>query len=169
MGRDECECCKATFVRTRKDYRFVESGLDNIILKNIEVEECPGCGAVQPIIYRHNNVMRTIALALIAKPYPLSGAEIKWLRKFLGMTQEEFAKFIPADTAVLSRWENDAQPVGSQSDRLIRLIALGLGEGLKEKAASASVIRMFENMHDTRKKIRVTVKPETNEYAYEVA
>jgi len=166
MTSNQCEC-GGKQVSSRKDYKFVESGLDNIVLKNIEVLECPKCKSISPRIPRHNSLLRTIALALIAKPYPLSGPEIKYLRKFLGMTQEEFAKYIPSDAAVLSRWENDVQPVGSQSDRLIRLIALGLGEGLKQKAAS--VIRMFETMHESRKKIRVTVQPETDEYGYEAA
>ncbi|PYP85960.1 MAG: hypothetical protein DMG65_19785 [Candidatus Angelobacter sp. Gp1-AA117] len=166
MNSNQCEC-GASQVSSRRDYKFIESGLDNIILKNIEVLECPQCKTVSPRIPRHNSLLRTIALALIAKPYPLSGPEIKYLRKFLAMTQEEFAKYVSADTAVISRWENDVQPVGPQSDRLIRLIALGLGEGLKEKAAS--IIRMFENLHESRKKIRVTVQPETNEYDYEAA
>jgi len=117
MNSNQCEC-GASQVSSRRDYKFIESGLDNIILKNIEVLECPQCKTVSPRIPRHNSLLRTIALALIAKPYPLSGPEIKYLRKFLAMTQEEFAKYVSADTAVISRWENDVQPVGPQSDRL---------------------------------------------------
>jgi len=43
------------------------------------------------------------------------------------MTGEEFSKLLKIDKTTLSKWENNADPVGEQSDRLIRTIAFAKG------------------------------------------
>ena len=62
-----CNECGGPVEREKKDYRFVESGLDNVVLRNIEVDICPKCGD-SPRIHRINDVLLTIAAGLIAKP-----------------------------------------------------------------------------------------------------
>src|SRR5947209_16449448 len=130
-----CLECGGALRAVRKDYPFAESGLSNVILKNVEVLVCDRCNTETPRLPRLNDLMRTIALAVIAKPYALEGQDVRFLRKFLGLTNEAFAAILNIDKSHLSRVENGATPVSATADRLVRLIALGLGEGLGQKAS----------------------------------
>src|SRR5262249_35622032 len=64
----------------------------------------------------------TIARAIALQPCPLRGQDIRFLRKQLGFSAREWAKFLRTDASTLSRWENDQQEIGTQSDSLIRLL-----------------------------------------------
>ena len=64
----------------------------------------------------------------------------------------------------LSEWENDQDKVGAQSDRLIRAIALSLGEGLKGKLEE--VIRKFPEIQDEPAAVRIDMDTEKMSYQY---
>jgi YgiT-type zinc finger domain-containing protein len=49
-----CPACMGGMKKVRKDYVFTESGLSNVILKNIDVLQCKKCGAASPRIPRLN-------------------------------------------------------------------------------------------------------------------
>lgn len=56
----------------------------------------------------------------------LTGAEIRFLRKHLGWSAEAFAGVIGVRPETVSRWENEKEPMGATSERLLRLMALRL-------------------------------------------
>lgn len=66
-------------VRRQSQYRsqgliaLLKVGLSNVLLKDIEVVICSGCKGESPRISNHDDVMRTIAVALVAKPHELAG------------------------------------------------------------------------------------------------
>ena len=159
-----CLECGGPLHLVRKDYRFTESGLDNVILKDLEVLVCDQCKSEIPRLPRLNDLMRTLAAALIAKPYPLEGQDVRFLRKFLGLTNEAFAAILNVDKSHLSRVKNGATPVSAIADRLIRLIALGLGDALEQKARD--VIEKFTQIKRPRKlKVLVDATNHTFQYA----
>ncbi len=59
---------------------------------------------------------------VIAKRARLSGAEVRYLRKYLGWSGVDFTKHIGADPSTVSNWETDKDPIGMTSDRLLRLM-----------------------------------------------
>jgi len=73
----------------------------------------------------HQKLARSLFLAILLKPSPLTGAEFKFLRKYLDLTQEQFAKFIGAKShSNVSIWENKGQqPTGmiEQAEMIARL------------------------------------------------
>ena len=150
----------------RREYQFTESGLDNVVLKNIEALVCDRCKTETPRLPRMNGLMRTIALALITKPYKLDGQDIRFLRKFLGLGSEAFAAILDVDRSHLSRVENGVTPVSATADRLVRLIAVGLGEGLEQKARD--VIVKFTEIKRTRK-LKMMVDASTRSFQYQAA
>ncbi len=158
-----CLECNGPLRLVRKDYRFVESGLDNVILKDLEVLVCDQCKTETPRLPRLNDLMRTLAVALITKPYALEGQDVRFLRKFLGLTNEGFAAILNVDKSHLSRVENGATPVSATADRLIRLIALGLGDVLEQKARD--VIEKFVQIKRPRK-LKVLVDPNKRTFEY---
>lgn len=150
----------------RGTYQFRESGLDNVVLQGVDIVKCSACGDEQVVIPHMNDLMRTIALAVVCKPYGLRGEEIRFLRKYLRMTGEQFSRLLHIDKTTLSKWENNDDKVGSQSDLLVRSYALNLGEGMKEKVQET--MRMFDTINVTKKKKGATVEvdAQTNECQY---
>jgi DNA-binding transcriptional regulator YiaG len=134
----------------RGSYAFTECGLKNVILQGVEIVQCPQCGDEQVIIPHLDELMRTLALALVGQPYRLQGEDVRFLRKYLKMTQVEFASYLEIDKTNLSKWENNEDKIGEQSDRLIRSISLALGDGLKERMEE--VVRSFPNIHKSRRR-----------------
>ena len=132
MSKMTCSNCSAEAKVALGSYPFGESGLP-VVLKGIELIKCGKCGNVDPIIPRLNELMRVLALAVIRKPYRLRGEEVRFLRKYIKMSGEGFSRLLHVDKTTLSKWENNADPVGDQSDRLIRALVLVLGEGLQDK------------------------------------
>lgn len=155
MRQIDCSQCGSMAKVTRGTYQFKESGLSYVYLKGIQLINCQECETVDPIIPHVNELMRVLVLAVIARPYRLGGAEIRFLRKFLGKTGEEFADILSVDRSTLSKWENNDDPVGEQSDRLIRTVTLALDDNLKERLREVinSFPRISEQSHDDQIKI----------------
>src|SRR5216683_2471201 len=160
MGRMKHRCTNSNAEATQitGNYLFSESGLSNLVLKNISIIKCDECGNSDPIISKPKAIIREVAKAIVNKPFGLTGEEIRFLRKYLGMSQDTFANHLHSDKAVLSRWENDREPVGSKSDLLIRTIAVILGEGLRE--GSESVVKKFPEIVDEPRTVRWELDPE---------
>jgi len=154
--REVCSECGSPIKWTRGDFDGTVLFGIPVTLLNIPIGRSD-CGE-SPVIYRIEQVNRAIARAVIRKPYRLTGAEIRFLRKFLQMKGEDFAKLIHVDRTTLSKWENDEDPVGDQSDRLIRAVALGLGGGLKDELEEG--IRAFAKIKPTARKVRIELDPE---------
>jgi YgiT-type zinc finger domain-containing protein len=116
-------CSKAEMKTGTETYRYQESGLPNVVLVGIEVRRCPECGLVLP---RVAELHRAIALSVIHKPSRFSGLEVRYLRKYLGWSGADFARHIGVDPSTVSNWENDKEPIGTVSDRSLRMmVAIG--------------------------------------------
>jgi DNA-binding transcriptional regulator YiaG len=163
MRIEKCSNCGADARVVRGNYYFGESGIP-VTLKGIKIIRCESCGNQDPIIPRLNKLMRVIALAVIHKPYRLKGEDVRFLRKHLEMTGEQFSRLIHVDKTTLSKWENNDDRIGEQSDRLIRVIALALGDGLKEEFKE--LIRHFEEIGDETRSVGIQMNTKTLAYQY---
>ena len=54
----------------------------------------------------------------------LTGAEIRFLRKHLGWSGEDFAGVLSVRPETVSRWENEKEPMGRLPNGCLRLFAL---------------------------------------------
>lgn len=134
QDRNKCEICGgALAVRkttAERPYRYEMSGLDNVLLAGIDVRECKKCGATTPIIPKIADLHRAIVKYLIFKKGPLTGKEIRFLRKNAGITANNFAALLGIDPAHLSRIENGkTDTLGPATDKLARAIAGAAGDG----------------------------------------
>lgn len=162
----ECSGCGGDVRIERGNYEFKECGLPGVVLQGIEIVRCPECGDT-PIIPRLNDLMHTLALAVISQPYRLQGSDVRFLRKYLRKTGEEFAQLISVDKTTLSKWENSADPVGDQSDRLIRAIVMLSSEELKEKRQH--LLLHLGQIRKTNHKVKIHVKANAPRLSYEYA
>lgn len=119
----KCRTCgKADMTSALETYLYTESGLPNVVLAGVEVRRCPSCGHHELVLPRVVELHRTIAYAVLHKRTRLSGLEVRFLRKYLGWSGAAFARYIGVDPSTVSNWENDKDPIGSASDRLLRLM-----------------------------------------------
>ena len=131
----KCPNCGKEMRSKVRDYEYVESGLKNVVLKNITVYECAKCGEILPEIANVKQVHRWIAEYLLRKQSLLTGEEFKFLRKSMTKSAKELAPVLGVHPVTISRWENNKETIGPQSDRLIRVVfAAGPGELLLESA-----------------------------------
>jgi DNA-binding transcriptional regulator YiaG len=124
-----CDLCGAEMVEriaTAKDpYRYELSGLNDVALINIPVRKCtnPACDGESVVIPRAANLHSTITEYLLAKPLLLSGNEIRFLRKHVGIAAKELAAYLGEDPAHLSKVETGKyKTLGAQADKLVRAI-----------------------------------------------
>ncbi len=122
-----CRACgKAEMKTGTETYRYQESGLPNVVLVGIEVRRCPACGNHELVLPRVAELHRAIAESVIRKPSRFSGVEVRFLRKYLGWSGADFARRIGVDPSTVSNWENDKEPIGTVSDRSLRMmVAIG--------------------------------------------
>ena len=87
----KCKVCSGEMTSSREAYRYNESGLPNVILKDVEVRRCPNCGTQEVPLPRVEELHRAIAMALVHKPARFLGAEVRYLRKYMGWSGVDFA------------------------------------------------------------------------------
>lgn len=164
MNEIQCNNCEGKAKIVRASYHFIESGLDNVVLHGIELIRCEECNTEDPVIPRINDLMRLLAVAIIGKPYRLRGDEIRFLRKYLRKTAAEMARLLHVSKTTISKWENDDDPIGEQSDRLLRVFALALGDGLEAKLKE--MIEMFPRIESEAQEIGIEINPAAMSYQY---
>jgi len=127
----ECTNCEAKITPERRNYRYTESGLSNVILQGVEVADCPKCGNQDVIIPRMAKIHRAIAQALASSPARLTGEQLRFLRKHLGLSGDQFGSYLHTDRTKISKWENEDDRIGPATDRLVRLLAASLDSELR--------------------------------------
>ena len=115
-------------------YHYTESGLQNVWLTNgYAVRKTPyGKGvAIQNVAALHKAICQTIA----RKP-SLTGAELRFLRKQMDLSQAALAELLGTSEQNVSLWERRGR-IPKASDRLLKLICL---ESLKEDVQIVALI-----------------------------
>lgn len=114
-------CGSEHFVFKKTHHHFLESGLDNVHLTNVEIGICSECGEKIVPIPHSTELMKLIAESILLKPANLDGAEIRFLRKNLHLKINEFAQLLGVDRVTVSRWENAHEKPSRSIARLVRL------------------------------------------------
>jgi putative zinc finger/helix-turn-helix YgiT family protein len=114
--------CGGRIKSTVENYRYDAAGLSSVTLQAVKVHRCEGCGETGVTIPRIERLHRAIAEALARKPSPLVGEEIRYLRKYLGLSSQGFAECMGVSREHVSRWETGAKVMSPPADRLLRLL-----------------------------------------------
>lgn len=130
MKKEACTKCGAEASVVIGNHRFDEMGVP-VMLGKVELIKCSACGTVEPIIPNVNDLMKTLALAVICRPRKLNGPEIRFLRKYAGKSAREFSELLHYDHTSLSKLENGHEPIGDQTDKLVRFVVLNLSRELQ--------------------------------------
>ena len=102
-------------------YHYTESGLQNIWLSNgFHKKRVPGGIAVS--IDDADGLHSSIGRALVMRPH-LTGADLRFLRKALGLSQTRLGELVGASEESVSLWERRGT-MPKSADRLVRAIYL---------------------------------------------
>jgi putative zinc finger/helix-turn-helix YgiT family protein len=112
--------CGAAMKTKRENYRYDASGLSGVTLFNVDVSRCPKCGESEVQIPHIEALHRTLAMSLIRRRERLSAEEIRFLRKYLGLSGTDFAQHLGVSPETVSRWEQGKKPMGPTADRFLR-------------------------------------------------
>lgn len=103
-------------------YHYTDSGLDNVWLENgYSFHDTPyGRGTS---IQNTEGLHRAIGEWLISLPKPLNGAELRFIRLEMELTQRDLAGILGADEQAVRRWEKARnKPINGPVDRLLRAL-----------------------------------------------
>jgi len=117
-----CFKCKTRMKRIKTDYKYTESGLQNVILKGITAYKCSKCRGINPVISKIKEVHKAIAQQLLKKDSLLTGEEIVYLRKEMKIKAKDLAEILGVTKVTVSRWENEKEQISPVCDRLIRVL-----------------------------------------------
>jgi putative transcriptional regulator len=121
-------------------YHYTESGLDNVWLENgyTPHETAYGKGVS---IEDTEGLHKAIGRWLVSLPKPLNGAELRFIRLELELTQKTLGGLLSSEEQAVRRWEKSRnKAIPGAADRLLRAI---YSEYLKE---GSSVRRMVDRL-----------------------
>jgi putative zinc finger/helix-turn-helix YgiT family protein len=119
-GVRRCVECGLEQTCVRKETPYPESGLRNVQLFNVPVWICPN-GHEEIQIPAQRQLHELLATLILRKSAPLDGAEVRFLRKRLGLGSKEFSKRIGISPVHISRIENGERRIPRPLNLLIRL------------------------------------------------
>ncbi len=123
--------------------KYDDSGLRGIWLANgYRFEEIDGHGKCLEID-NINGLHRAIAHHLVAYRKRLSGAEIRFLRVEMGMSQKRLADCLGVDEQTISLWERSKRHPAVAAERMLRLLYLEHADG---KTKVAAMIAQWNDM-----------------------
>jgi DNA-binding transcriptional regulator YiaG len=143
-------------------YHYRQCGLDNVWLENgHEVKATPYGSAVA--VRDVSGLHALLAARLVEKTGPLTGKEFRFLRSWLGMTQEALAGMMGVTVGAVSLWERkDAVP--SLNEKMLRLMVLAKTDGnatVHDAIERVNTVHKLVNQkfvvreHDRRLEVRV--------------
>ncbi len=135
---EKCEKCGKKMRRTvEKQYPYLEGGLSKVVLNGIVAFVCE-CGEKVVALPNVELLHALIAERLLAKPGPLRGEEVRFLRKSMSIKSVDFAKMLRVHPTTLSKWESGDQAISQEHDRLIRFaVVVTVSSRAKKQVADA--------------------------------
>jgi len=109
---------------TRKTMKFNGFGFP-VILLNVPVKVEYG-DEIPDINFKR--MQEQLFQALLLKPSSLSGAEVKFLRHHLELTQDQFAKILKVERSLISKWEGKDLKVTGMSSHIEIFLRLKLAK-----------------------------------------
>ena len=95
----KCLQCGHAMTTRRENVRYDASGLPGVTLVGVEVSRCAHCGEHEVAIPHIADLHRVLAHAVVRKSSRLTPAEIRFLRRSLGWSGQDFA-----DRRRAARW-----------------------------------------------------------------
>jgi len=120
-----CECGGELRSAKLDGYDFSDYVGLNVTVSGVEGFKCTKCGGETVDGSLVNLVMNYTIMQVAKSPRRLNGAEARYLRRTLHVTQEELADKMGIDRVTVADWERGAAQISPQHDYILRVFALG--------------------------------------------
>lgn len=122
------------------EYWAHELGLP-VLIKNVPVIEIDGHEVVD---INHAKISEALFLALIMKPFPLTGSEVRFMRLFMGLTLESLAKSLHVHHPTILAWEKKSEVPTKMTDSTeVMLRIFAAKNGVKDHELAEVIIDKF--------------------------
>jgi DNA-binding XRE family transcriptional regulator len=126
-------------------------GMPHVRVENLPALVCSKCETVT-VPGAVLDAVANLLAALILKSPALDAGEVRYLRRMVGDTQEEFAKRLEVERATVNRWENATAPISGPTAYAIRSHVFFRLRG--KSATINAVAETFLRMHSADKRSR---------------
>ena len=122
-----CECGGRLYAATLDEYDFSAYAGFKVTLTNITGLRCDKCHGETIVGGMINAAMNLILRDVSESPRRLHGEEARFLRRNLGITQEELSTRMGINRVTVAKWECGDEPISPQHDYILRgMILIGL-------------------------------------------
>jgi len=124
---DKEHCCEdhleERMATVKSPYCYVGSGLPNVFLTGVKYYVCTVCGTQSAEIPALKQLLAEIARTVVQEAFPLTGSQVRFLRKRLNRKAKEFAQMISLSPERFSAIEtSDDEHMDPARDKLVRVI-----------------------------------------------
>lgn len=121
----KCDECGGPLTVERNAVRRYEiGGLPHIELHGVEVTTCNKCGQESISIPRIGQLHKVLAAGILKLHRKLAPTEVRFLRKYIGLSGNDFAQQMGVTRETISRWESGNMSISALADRLVRLLVV---------------------------------------------
>lgn len=143
----------------REPYHYTECGLSDVYLlcgyERVQTDEGPAV-----VIQNMDGLHRAIGDEIARNKKALDGADIRFLRKEMGLTQAELADLMGTTDQSVARWEKDENVAPGPAGLLLRLIYIAWRGGKIDPRKLAEQLRE----KDAPRKSRITLEAKRNRW-----
>lgn len=152
-----CMDCGANIkTRSNQTVAYDFGGLPHVALRGIDIRVCAN-GHAEYVIPMIEGLHKAIASELSVKPSRLTPEEIRFMRKYLGWSQIDFAKRMGVTPESASRWESGSVLMAPTAERLLRLMVMTV-----EPVQNYRNFDLFAKLSDKRGPARMKLSRQGN-------
>ncbi|PHV05914.1 hypothetical protein CSQ96_17725 [Janthinobacterium sp. BJB412] len=122
-------------------YHYTDGGLRNVWLTNGYVEKDTPYGKAVSF-HDLDGLVKAICLALSSKPGKLTGAEFRYIRSGLSLSQKSLGKLLGCTEQAIAKWEKSGK-VPKTADFLLRMLYKNAHDG---KECIGAVVEMLDTI-----------------------
>ncbi len=129
-------------------YHFTDGGLRNVWLTNGYTERQTKYG--KGVSFQDlEGLTKTICLALIKKPSKLTGAEFRYIRSNMLLSQKSLAKMVGYTEQAVAKWEKTGK-IPKAAEVLIRFIYASKHNGDQKISTMIDTINLIDHIANTK-------------------
>jgi len=129
-------------------HHYTDGGLQNVWLKNGYVEHATKYGKGYSY-HDLDGLTQAICQALIKKKSKLTGAEFRYIRSNMHMSQKSLGKLLGYTEQAVAKWEKYGK-IPKAADALIRLIYQAKHNGNEKISSMIDSLNFIENVANTK-------------------
>lgn len=153
-------------------YHFTDGGLRNVWLKNGYIERDTPYGKGVSF-HDLEGLTKAICLALVKKPGKLTGAEFRYVRSNMLLSQKSLGEMMGYGEQAVAKWEKSGR-IPKAVEYFIRSLYLARNNGSEKVCTMIETINLIERMVNTKiiiqeSKSKWVSKFETTEQEKEIA